>query len=45
MDGDVEFTRRDGVFGNDLVDDGGDVLAVERLLTGQHLVEQYADAE
>ena len=45
MDGDVKLARRDGILGDNLVDDGGDVLTVEGLLAGEHLVEQHAHAE
>ena len=45
MDGYIQIAWRDRGFVDDLVNDRGDVLADEWLFAGQHLIQDYAQAE
>src|SRR5882724_10217030 len=45
MDGDIKLTRWCGLLVHYLVDDGGEVLASERTLARDHLIQTHAKAE
>src|SRR5258707_10381935 len=45
VDGWIQGTRGNRLFVDDLVDDGGDALAGERLFAGEDFVEQDAEGE